>query len=230
MTSLKVGNDIVDLDHKDNNNKHNDKRFVSRVFTNTEQNAIDEADDPDLLLWSIWAAKETAYKIIKKIDPGFTLSYKGIEVDAAPIETQSKNDLHGKADGFVSIDGFTYAIRWMWTKHYVNCIGVSENHHAAIGGTSSSVRNVDDQLFCSQSTTSLTQRELSSCFSEESIRARFLAKNLLKEHGITKVEIIRERHDNRFGPPLLASRGNLAKTADISLSHDGEWISAALLI
>ena len=126
-TSPQIGNDVVDLDKTSSNNKQYDRRFVSRVFTNAEQNAIKKATDPDLVLWSIWAAKETAYKIRKKIDPSFILSHKRIEVDASPIRFGSEDGPRNAIDSVVTMDGSKYAIRWLWVEHHVNCIGISKN-------------------------------------------------------------------------------------------------------
>lgn len=42
--------------------KSGDERFVNRVFTRTEKNIISSSPNPDGILWTLWAAKEAAYK------------------------------------------------------------------------------------------------------------------------------------------------------------------------
>ena len=67
-----VGNDIVDLTAPYVREKSRDVRFVTRVFTKDERNLISGASAPDQVLWSLWAGKETAYKVIQKMNPGIT--------------------------------------------------------------------------------------------------------------------------------------------------------------
>jgi phosphopantetheine--protein transferase-like protein len=59
-----VGNDVVDLKEPENQGKSGDDRFLGRVFTAEERELIAGAAAPDTLLWSLWAAKEAAYKAV----------------------------------------------------------------------------------------------------------------------------------------------------------------------
>jgi phosphopantetheine--protein transferase-like protein len=64
-----VGNDVVDLKDPENIGKSRDDRFLGRVFTAGERERIASAPSPDTLLWSLWAAKEAAYKAVSSADP-----------------------------------------------------------------------------------------------------------------------------------------------------------------
>lgn len=64
-----VGNDVVDLKDPENIGKSRDDRFLGRVFTAGERELIASAPSPDTLLWSLWAAKEAAYKAVSSADP-----------------------------------------------------------------------------------------------------------------------------------------------------------------
>ncbi len=64
-----VGNDVVDLKDPENIGKSRDDRFLGRVFTAGERELIASAPFPDTLLWSLWAAKEAAYKAVSSADP-----------------------------------------------------------------------------------------------------------------------------------------------------------------
>jgi phosphopantetheine--protein transferase-like protein len=64
-----VGNDLVDLKDPENIGKSKDDRFLGRVFTAEERGRIASAPSPDTLLWSLWAAKEAAYKAVSRADP-----------------------------------------------------------------------------------------------------------------------------------------------------------------
>lgn len=64
-----VGNDVVDLKDPENIGKSRDDRFLDRVFTAGERELIASDPSTDTLLWSLWAAKEAAYKAVSSADP-----------------------------------------------------------------------------------------------------------------------------------------------------------------
>ncbi|MDP3097105.1 MAG: 4'-phosphopantetheinyl transferase superfamily protein [Syntrophales bacterium] len=64
-----MGNDVVDLKDPENIGKSRDDRFLCRVFTAGERELIASVPSPDTLLWSLWAAKEAAYKAVSSADP-----------------------------------------------------------------------------------------------------------------------------------------------------------------
>ena len=63
-----LGNDVVDLSDPETLGARH-PRFDARVFTREERAALDAAPDPERLRWSLWAAKEAAYKCVKKLAP-----------------------------------------------------------------------------------------------------------------------------------------------------------------
>jgi phosphopantetheinyl transferase (holo-ACP synthase) len=67
LSSVCVGNDIVDLETPRTEGRASDERFVARVFAEPERRTIQSAADPDLELWCHWAAKEAGYKVISKL-------------------------------------------------------------------------------------------------------------------------------------------------------------------
>ena len=68
---MRVGNDIVDLGDPAIARLH--PRFIERVCVDDEQRSISESCDPKRRLWTLFAAKEAAYKAAVKLglDPGF---------------------------------------------------------------------------------------------------------------------------------------------------------------
>lgn len=62
-----VGVDVVDLGVDELRDRTRDGRFLDRVFTAGEQTRIRAAADPDVELWSLWAAKEAAFKVASKV-------------------------------------------------------------------------------------------------------------------------------------------------------------------
>ncbi len=64
-----VGNDIVDLHDPESRPEALHKRFDARVFTSDELEALNSSVSAHALRWTLWAAKESAYKVAKKLDP-----------------------------------------------------------------------------------------------------------------------------------------------------------------
>lgn len=62
-----VGVDVVDLAEARAHRGSRNARLRDRVFTASERARIDAAPDPDRELWTLWAAKEAAFKVVSKI-------------------------------------------------------------------------------------------------------------------------------------------------------------------
>jgi len=65
---LLVGNDVVDLHDPESQPEALHPRFDARVFSAGEREALSASGSPHSLRWSFWAAKESAYKMAKKVD------------------------------------------------------------------------------------------------------------------------------------------------------------------
>jgi len=65
----RVGNDVVDLDDPAIAQTHQRERFVARVCSAPELQLMAASDDPKRLLWSLFAAKEAAFKALSKNGP-----------------------------------------------------------------------------------------------------------------------------------------------------------------
>jgi phosphopantetheinyl transferase (holo-ACP synthase) len=64
-----LGNDVVDLGDPETRPGARHPGFDARVFTPEERAWLSAAPDPERLRWSLWAAKEAAYKCLKKLAP-----------------------------------------------------------------------------------------------------------------------------------------------------------------
>ena len=64
-----VGNDVVDLRDPENQPEAIHTRFDLRVFGGGERARILDAKSPHRMRWALWAAKESAYKVARKMDP-----------------------------------------------------------------------------------------------------------------------------------------------------------------
>jgi len=66
---LPVGNDVVDLRHPLNHPDTIHPRFDSRVFSEREIALLAASGQAHRTRWSLWAAKESAFKALRKLDP-----------------------------------------------------------------------------------------------------------------------------------------------------------------
>ena len=75
-----VGNDVVDLADAEAAPGANHSRFDARVFGPRERCRLQAADDVGRMRWILWAAKESAYKAVRRRDPGAIFSPVRFEV------------------------------------------------------------------------------------------------------------------------------------------------------
>ncbi len=64
-----IGNDVVDLHDPESRPGAIHNRFDARVFSFDEREALSDSAFAHELRWTLWAAKESAYKVAKKLDP-----------------------------------------------------------------------------------------------------------------------------------------------------------------
>jgi phosphopantetheinyl transferase (holo-ACP synthase) len=64
-----VGNDVVDLGDPETAADAAHPRFDERVFSADEREQMVLSDDPLRMRWILWAAKESAYKAARRVDP-----------------------------------------------------------------------------------------------------------------------------------------------------------------
>ncbi|MFW6206519.1 MAG: 4'-phosphopantetheinyl transferase superfamily protein, partial [Gemmatimonadota bacterium] len=83
--------------------KSRDRRFVERVFTFEEAVVIYDAAEPDRAVWTAWAAKEAAFKVVSKLmgdpppfrhsafhySPKRRVTYQGTEI---PVRIEERPD------------------------------------------------------------------------------------------------------------------------------------------
>lgn len=61
-----IGNDIVDLALAAQQSNWQRPGFLTKIFTDFEQQLIAKAQNPDLMVWMLWSRKEAAYKIFNR--------------------------------------------------------------------------------------------------------------------------------------------------------------------
>ncbi len=233
-----IGNDLVDLRAREAAGKSGDARFVKRVFTAREAALIAGSASPDTALWMLWAAKEAAYKVARKLAPDVIFAHSRYEV--IPEEGALDPGGAGKSvlrsglvrlSGLAGLDGACFPVEWRLSPTFVHCIAMSA------GGDFHSLRiaiSAREDIDSGTAVYEPTERERASLAGRErpaeSLAVRRLARALAEEAGLGEVEIVRERHGASFGPPRLFTRGGAAPLDgwDITLSHDGELVAVVL--
>jgi phosphopantetheinyl transferase (holo-ACP synthase) len=81
MSGSAIGNDVVDLDDPETSVEELNPRFDQRVFTAAELRRLSVADDKRALRWTLWAAKESAFKLAKRLDPETVFAHSLFETD-----------------------------------------------------------------------------------------------------------------------------------------------------
>ena len=81
-----VGNDVVDLEDRESAADATHPRFDERVFAAEELASLGRGRTAQRLRWVLWAAKESTFKALKKLDPRAIFSPRRLVVQ---LETES---------------------------------------------------------------------------------------------------------------------------------------------
>jgi len=178
---------------------------MDRVFTPGERRMIRAGSDPDRVLWTLWAAKETGYKAVRRFCPAISSAPRRYEVQ------MSYRFGNIPESGTVHTPCGPVSARFCITGDYVHCIGAAED-----GNVDAIVWEVKE-MFRAQSGT------------DESTFVREMAKGgiaaWLGEMSKT-IEIIRPEEDHGLTPPLVRIKGNTL-SMNLSMSHDGRFAACA---
>lgn len=61
-----IGNDVVDLELAAAENNWRRAGYLEKICTPAERQLVQDAADPDRMVWLLWSAKEAAYKIVHR--------------------------------------------------------------------------------------------------------------------------------------------------------------------
>lgn len=61
-----IGNDVIDLQQSRLESNWQRKGFLEKLFTDEEQQLIEEHHDPEIMVWLLWSMKEAAYKVYNR--------------------------------------------------------------------------------------------------------------------------------------------------------------------
>jgi phosphopantetheinyl transferase (holo-ACP synthase) len=117
-----IGNDIVDLAQAKQESNWQRRGYLEKVFTDHEQQLIQTALHPDLMVWLLWSMKESAYKL--SIRHANNRTFAPLKIACFLNETNLKNQT-----GRVVYEGQAYQTTSVITAEYIATV-------AFIAGTS----------------------------------------------------------------------------------------------
>jgi phosphopantetheine--protein transferase-like protein len=231
-----IGNDVVDLGEPGVAGKEHDRRFMDRVFTPEERERILAAAAPTLALWKTWSAKETAFKIASKLREELVFAHRKFEV--APDTIGEPERAAGEAIGnwaSVHFDDLEIKVRWETALDYIHCVGQLARSGGTDRGESELAKGArrvlagivgEDHALNG----ALSRAERASVHSTASERTRLLARRLMDrwEQHLQGAEIVRLWRSWGWSPPVISREGRPVAGFDVSLSHDGRFVAAAL--
>jgi phosphopantetheine--protein transferase-like protein len=84
-----IGNDVVDLDDPESQIEVLHPRWIERVFTEAERRALAASPVRHRLHWALWAAKESGYKALRRLDPEAVFSPRAFEIALEELREES---------------------------------------------------------------------------------------------------------------------------------------------
>jgi hypothetical protein len=124
---VSVGNDVVDLEDPETNLLGLHRRWDERVFSAAERGALEASHSRHVQHWAFWAAKESAYKALSRLEPATVFSPREFEVELPTLPTTRS----GVAVGRVVHDGRELRLEVRLDGASVHAVATSENEVGA---------------------------------------------------------------------------------------------------
>lgn len=113
-----IGNDIVDLQARESQPEQLHPRFDQRVFCQAELQLLRESDTPHELRWSLWAAKEAAFKALQRERSVFHFKPRHMQLQL--------DDATLPARAWMHCDGQSLEVRFLRSSRQVHAIVSSD--------------------------------------------------------------------------------------------------------
>lgn len=194
-----IGNDIIDLQYLEWP-PYQHVRYLERVCTSVEADAVRESSNPARALAEVWAAKEATFKLLSRASKRMRFVPREFVTDFAtrnlrPLELRV---LHHEGQASVSI---------FETTQWLHAVAKSPR--------------------CHELRWRVREIAKSSCHeinpADESAAVRQLAKELVQEWGMRNIVL-----DFVGKIPTMRNAGRLDREKSISLSHHGRFVAAAI--
>lgn len=217
MSAARVGNDVVDLDDPTLRGKTGHARFLERVLAPVEREAVLRAEDAHVALWTCWAAKEAAYKVVTKLE-----GEPPVFVHRAFVSTDTAVEYQGRTIPFhVRRNGPALHVVAAIDLDPSEVTGGAERLDAAGAAWAGPLEAILPRF---------TAREADAVHSVPSAAVRLRARAALAQAmDVTegRLEIVCAPGHTGRRPPSVLLDGEAAP-ADVSLSHHGRWIAWAI--
>ncbi len=182
-------------------------RFLKKILTDTEIEFVQSAKNPDKALWSCWACKETAYKVIKKS-----------HAHAAFIPRQWVVSFNKSKSTYVDGEIKVPSAPRLYFRLF--------SHVGYVHSVGSDCKDALEKTICAVVALPRQnngERLDASLFSRECLTQNLARYFQLKSSDI-KISRIQEKRE--LQPPYLFVNGKKSDI-DISLSHDGRFVAYA---
>lgn len=116
-----IGNDIIDLKLTLGKNTWKREGFLNKLFSQEEQDLILRSNDPELIVWLLWAMKESVYKAHQR---RFELPRK---FNPKAFKCEITGDKITSVTGKVSIEKYSYLTKASISHKYIYCFATIDN-------------------------------------------------------------------------------------------------------
>lgn len=214
-----IGNDVVDLDDEESRSFH--PRFDERVFAATERRALEASADPHRLRWLLWAAKESAYKLLRRTLPDLVFS---------PSRFVSRPA--GPNAATVEASGHVVRVRYECGAGFVHCVA---GYHGADATLAEVARLPESCSEAGQTVRRLAVRAIARHLALEEgwlrvERAGRMPVVIMEAHPLAETRPLLERCSPAEPRPLSNCRqmpGSRPLPGTLSLSHHGRFVAFA---
>ena len=210
-----VGNDVVDLAADGAAARWKDERFLRKVFTDSERESIRRDAVPEVVLWSLWACKEAAFKVVRKLDPE-----AGFVPRRFPVR-------------LILPEGSLTGIGWVETAFGPIPVRVETGdgfvHSLARWGGPPGWEGIVCRILATGPPPAVSRFPHAARFA--SMRIRKVVRAYLSHRlgcGADRIDIVRPESKRGLGPPMVFVVG-VPVAIDLSLSHDGKFLALNIL-
>ncbi|MEM1120869.1 MAG: 4'-phosphopantetheinyl transferase superfamily protein [Bacteroidota bacterium] len=124
-----VGNDIVDLQLAKKESNWRRPRFLAKLFTETEQHFLATAQDKELAVWLLWSQKESAYKIVARMEK--RRFYAPKRLVTSTVQQNLTTSLLPR-EGQVAFEKYTFFTKSKVTDTYIHTIAQLDGHQPLV--------------------------------------------------------------------------------------------------
>ncbi|MDH4263224.1 MAG: 4'-phosphopantetheinyl transferase superfamily protein [Spirochaetia bacterium] len=236
MSTLQVislGNDIVDLNDPDTVNLLNNKKFLQRVFCESELENLTQLaiDKQNSYLWKLWAAKEAAYKSIKRLRNDIIFSPRRFHVssDTASVNYEDvcffvdfkENNKYLHASCFIFCETVNSS-EIKFIDQYVKFVSPQD---ISLDVKLKATMNVQNWIISYKEIRKIIQEKnisITSSYSHESSLCRTYAALQISQYpGFNKVRIRKSSHFRNAIPEIWLN--DIKTNHLLSISHHGEY-------